>query len=329
MTTQDSAPPRMLSSFALRAADPYLVLLAQRLAAVCVLVTALSLVTEGFATIENILNVLRQTSLLFLIGSGLTLVVLGGGLDLSIAANLTLSACLAAGAIKATGSSAAGLAVAVACGTSIGLANGLLVTRLRIPPFLASYGMLWVVQGLAYTYMGGQVIYGFPAELRFLGTGFLLGIPVPVWIMMVSVVLASVAMSQTAFGREVLFMGGNETAARLSGIPVDRRRLVLYTLSGTAAGLASIVYLGRVNAAEAGIGEPLLLPAVASVLIGGTSLFGGSGGLVGTALGALILTLVVNGLNLLDVSAAWHPFVTGLIVLLAVGLDRLGARRAA
>lgn len=315
------------SSGGFAAADPYLLLVTQRLAVVGLLTALLSLVADGFATVDNMLNILRQASLLFLVASGLTLVVIGGGLDLSIAANLTLSACLAAGATKVTGSSLAGIIVALLCGSLVGAANGLLVTALRVPAFLATYGMLWVAQGLSYTFMGGQVIHGFPSELRFLGTGFFAGIPVPVWISAGAILLGAGLMARTVFGREAAFIGANETAARLSGMAVARRRFVLYTASGAMAGLASIIYLGRVNAADAGIGDALLLPAIAAVLVGGTSLFGGSGGMVGTALGAIILTLVVNGLNLMDVSAAWHPFVTGLIVLIAIGFDSFGGGR--
>ena len=215
---------------------------------------------------------MRQASLLFLIASGLTLVVIGGGLDLSIGANLTLSACLAAATIKTTGQPMAGVAVALVSGTLIGYGNGLLINKLKVPAFLATFGMLWVAQGIAYWFMAGEVIYGFPPSFRFFGSGFLLGVPVPIWIMLAVGVLGVVFMSRTTIGREVYIMGANESAAHLSGIPVGRRRTLLYTLSGLMAGLTALVFLARVNAAEPGIGEPLLLPAVAAVLVGGTSL---------------------------------------------------------
>lgn len=295
----------------------------QRLLLIAVLAAALAFGTEGFATPENILNILRQAALLFIIAAGLTLVIIGGGLDLSIGANLALSACLAAAVAKATGSAAAAIATALACGAMLGLVNGLLVTALRTPAFLVTYGTLWVAQGMTYTFMSGQVIHGFPPALRFLGTGYLLGLPVPVWIMLVITVLGGLALACTTFGRQVYFMGANATAAELSGIPMRPRQVLLYALSGAAAGFAALVYLGRVNAADAGVGDPLLLPAFAAVLVGGTSLFGGAGGMVQTALGAIILTLVINGLNLLNVDAAWHPLVTGTTIILAISVDGL------
>ena len=282
-----------------------------RVATIVVICIVLASISDSFATTDNLLNVLRQASLLFLIASGLTLVVIGGGLDLSIGANLTLSACLAAAAIKTTGQPMAGVAVALVCGAAVGFANGLLINKLKVPAFLATFGMLWVAQGIAYWFMAGQVIYGFPQGFRFFGSGFLMGIPVPIWVMAAVGVCGVFFLSRTTIGREVYVMGANESAAHLSGIPVGRRRTLLYTLSGLMAGLTALVFLARVNAAEPGIGEPLLLPAVAAVLVGGTSLFGGSGSVVGTILGAIILTLIVNALNLLNVSASWPPSRTG------------------
>ncbi len=292
-----------------------------RLGLIAGIVLLMASVSPGFVTADNFLNILRQASLLFLVASGLTLVIIGGGLDLSVGANLTLCACLAAAAIKSTGQPAAGIAVALGCGTLVGLANGVLIDRLKIPAFLATFGMLWVAQGIAYWFMAGQVVYGFSPAFRFFGSGFWLGVPVPIWVMLVVGACGLIFLLRTTIGREVYLMGSNEAAAALSGIPIGKRRLLLYVISGLMAGLSALIYVARLNAAEPGIGEPLLLPAIAAVLVGGTSLFGGSGSLLGTFLGAVILTLIVNALNLLNVSASWHPFVTGAIVLAAVLAD--------
>ncbi|WP_245326843.1 ABC transporter permease [Bradyrhizobium sacchari] len=301
-----------------------------RLGLIACIAVLLSSLSPTFATTDNLLNILRQASLLFLVASGLTLVIIAGGLDLSIGANLTLCACLSAAAIKATSQPTAGIAVALGCGVLVGLTNGVLINRVKIPPFLATFGMLWVAQGIAYWFMAGQVVYGFSPAFRFFGSGFWLGVPVPIWVMLVTGACGVIFLSRTTIGREVYLMGANEAAAVLSGIPVARRRTLLYMVSGLMAGLAALIYVARLNAAEPGIGEPLLLPAIAAVLVGGTSLFGGSGGLFRTLLGATILTLIVNALNLLNVSATWHPFVTGAIVVLAVLADAAvnrGARR--
>jgi ribose transport system permease protein len=299
-----------------------------RLLAVLILGVLLSLASDAFLSWGNVLNVLRQASLLFLIASGLTLVIITAGLDLSIGANLGLSAGLAAFAIKTTGEPLLGMAVALGCGAAIGLGNGLLVAVLRVPPFIATYGMLWVVQGLTSYFMAGQAIYGFPPGFRALGSGYLLGVPVPIYLMFAFLGAGALLAHRTTFGFDVYAIGANAEAARLSGVPVRRRLISVYAISGAMAGLAAIVYLARVNSAEAGIGEPLLLPAIAAALIGGTSLFGGEGSLFGTMIGAIILTLVINGMNLLTIDANWQPFVTGAVVLVAVLIDTLMRRRS-
>jgi ribose transport system permease protein len=295
--------------------------LTYRLIGVLLLGTALALSTDAFLTVGNLLNVLRQASLIFLLASGLTLVILSAGLDLSIGANLGLSACLAAAAIKATGSISVGIVAGLACGMTIGIVNGLLITRLHLPPFIATYGMLWMLYGINYWAMAGNTIYGFPVAFREIGSGYLLGVPIPVLLMAVCLIVGSAFTRYTTWGHELYAIGANAEVARLSGIPVRARLMMVYTLSGAMSGLAGVVYLARLNSAEAGIGEPLLLPAIAAVLIGGTSLFGGVGSLTGALIGAVILTLVLNGMNLLTISGHWQPLITGVILLLAAGID--------
>ncbi|MCZ0737704.1 ABC transporter permease [Phreatobacter sp. AB_2022a] len=301
--------------------------IALRLAAVAALCVALALATPNFLTETNILNVLRQAALLFLVGSGLTLVLIGGGIDLSVGANLGLSACLAALTLKATDSLVLTLLVGLATGTVIGLANGLAVAVMRIPPFIATYGMLWVLLGITYRVMAGESVHGFPPRFRFLGSGHFLGIPVPAYLMFVFLAVGGLFLARTRWGQEVYAMGANPEAARLSGIPVRSRQILTYTLSGAMAGLAALVFLARVNSAEGDIGEAMTLPAITAVLIGGTSLFGGVGTVTGTFIGALILTLVINGMNLLSVHSNWQPLVAGVIVILAVLVDSLTNRR--
>ena len=305
-----------------------LVALGYRLLVVLLLCASLAFLSEAFLTVSNLLNVLRQASLTFLIASGLTVVILTAGLDLSVGANVGLSACLAATVMKATGSIALGVGAGLTCGGLIGVMNGLMVTLLRLPPFIATYGMLWMVHGFTYWYMAGQTIYDFPPAFRALGSGYLLAVPVPVYLMAACLAAGGVFTRYTTYGHEVYAIGANTEVARLSGIPVRLRLNLVYTLSGAMAGLAAMVYLARLNSAEADIGEPLMLPAIAAVLIGGTSLFGGVGSLSGTLVGALTLTLVLNGMNLLTISANWQPLVTGVIVVLAVWIDRVTRQRA-
>ena len=303
--------------------------LAYRLVAVSLIGVGLALTTDVFLTSANLLNVLRQASLTFLIASGLTLTILTAGLDLSVGANVGLSACVAATVMKATDSVALGVLAGVGFGALVGVLNGLMVTLLRLPPFIATYGMLWTLNGVTYWFMGGDTIHGFSPGFRALGSGYWLGVPVPIYVMAAFLVAGGILTRYTTLGHEVYAIGANREAARLSGVPVRARLNLVYIVSGAMAGLAAIVYLARLNSAEADIGEPLTLPAIAAVLIGGTSLFGGSGSLTGTLVGALTLTLVVNGMNLLAVDANWQPLVTGVIVLLAVWIDVMTRQRSA
>src|SRR4051794_4655757 len=298
-----------------------------RVAGAGLIFIGLSLAAENFLSVNNLLNVLRQASLLFFLSSGLTLVVLTAGLDLSVGANVGLSACLSAAAIKATGSPALGVLVGFAVGLLVGVGNGLLVTALRIPPFIATYGMLWILSGLAYFYMGGDTIHGFPPGFRQIGSGYFLGIPIPVYLMVFFLAVGVLFAQRTTYGQQIYAIGANPVAASLSGIPVQRRLLLVYAVSGAMAGLASLIFLARANSASADLGEFLTLQAIAAVLIGGTSLFGGVGTVFGTFVGGLVLTLVVNGMNLLAVHANWQPLVTGFIVLLAVWLDMRTRKR--
>lgn len=298
-----------------------------RLSAALLLCLALSLVTDSFFNLNNLLNVLRQASLLFFLASGLTLVVLTGGLDLSIGANVGLSACLAATVIKMTGSSLLGALVGLGVGSVIGITNGLMVSQLRIPSFIATYGMLWVLDGVTYYYMAGETIHGFPPALREIGNGRLAGVPIPVFLTLAFLAIGTVFAQRTVWGQQIYAIGANAVAARLSGVPVHRRLILVYAVSGAMAGIASIVFLARLNSVEGDVGETMTLPAIAAVLIGGTSLFGGVGTVFGTFIGALILTLVLNGMNLLAVNASWQPLVTGLIIILAVFIDVRGRKR--
>jgi ribose transport system permease protein len=298
-----------------------------RLGALGLLCALLAVASDAFLTTGNLLNVLRQASLLFLLASGLTLVILTGGLDLSVGANVAMSACLAATVMKATGSTLLGVGAGLGCGMLIGLANGVLVAALRIPPFIATYGMLWVLHGLTYWFMAGETIHGFSPAFRAIGSGYFWGVPIPVFLMLAFLFAGMVVSQKTTFGQEIYAIGANPVAARLSGVPVKRRLVLVYMVSGAMAGLASLVFLARLNSAEGDIGEALTLPAIAAVLIGGTSLFGGVGRVSGTLIGAIILTLVLNGMNLLTISANWQPLLTGVIVVLAVFLDTVSRRR--
>jgi ribose transport system permease protein len=297
-----------------------------RLIALALLVVALSILSPYFLTWANAINVLRQASLQFIMSAGLTIVMLTAGIDLSIGAVLGLSACIAASLISG-GSIVLGIAAALGAGLACGLVNGVLVTVGRIPPFIATYGMLWIAFGLGYVFMKGEVIYGLPEGFRLIGAGFVWGIPVPVILAAALLVALHVLLYKTVLGRAIYAIGGNPDAARLSGMPVTRRLITVYGLSGLLSGLAALIVIARLNAADSSVGEDLLLPAIAAVCLGGTSLFGGVGGIMGTAVGSIILALILNGMNLLGVQTFWQNGVMGTIILLAVLVDQLGGTR--
>ncbi len=318
MTTQAAAagwwPQRLVAErfFVLTSRSAGMVLL-------CVLLAALS---PHFLTWQNLINVLRQGSLQFLLSAGLTLCILTAGIDLSVGAVLGLSACLAA-ALIAGGHLWWGMLAALAVGTACGLVNGVMVAYVRLPAFIATYGMLWIAHGLAYVFMKGEVIHGFPRAFRFIGAGYVGPIPTPILVMLLALAVLHGMLHYTPLGRAIYAIGGNPRAARLSGMPVQRHLMTVYALSGLVAAFAGLVVIARVNAADSGTGEDLLLPSLAAVCLGGTSLFGGYGGIAGTAIGSVILALVVNGMNLLGVKTFWQAFVMGAIVLLSVLVDQI------
>ena len=297
-----------------------------RLATIVLLLVVLSIVSPAFLSVQNLVNIVRQASLLFLLASGLTIVILTAGIDLSIGSVLALSGSVAANFIQ-QGWVWAGSLIGLVIGTGCGLLNGLMVALVGLPPFIATYGMLWIAAGFAQVFMQGEIISGFPASFRFLGAGHVAGIPVPILVMVVVLVVCLFTLRRTSMGRYIYVIGANREAARLSGINIRRNLVLVYALSGLISAFAGLVYVSRINAVESTIGEPLLLPAIAAVCIGGTSLFGGEGGIGGTMVGALIMTLVTNGMNLLNVSPYWQSFVMGAIVVLSVAIDQFGSAK--
>jgi ribose transport system permease protein len=293
-----------------------------RILALTLIIVTLSILSPYFLTWSNFINVLRQAAPLFLLSAGLTLVVLTGGIDLSVGSVLGLAACLSASLIVA-GHPVLGILAALGAGLACGIINGALVAYANIPSFIVTYGMLWIANGLAYVFMQGEVIYGMPAGFRYIGAGFIGPIPVPVMIMLGVFCALHFLLHRTPLGRGIYAIGGNPGAARLSGMPVKRRLVFVYALSGVMASFAALVAVARTNAADVSLGEEQLLPAIAAVCLGGTSLFGGVGGIAGTAVGALILALVLNGMNLLGLNTFWQAGVMGLIILISVFADQI------
>jgi ribose transport system permease protein len=288
------------------------------LLALCV---ALSVLNENFFTLKNIISVLRQSTILLVVAIGMNLVILTAGIDLSVGGVMALVGCLTARLIVGGTAIVPAIACGLAVGALFGLANGALVRVFRLPPFVATYGMMWIANGLAMILMQGKIIFGLPDPFLWLGSGYLSIIPIPVIIAAIVAVAFHFYLVKTISGEEIYALGANREAARYSGINTTKTLLLVYSLSGLTAAIAGIMMTARLDAAQEGMGEPFMLQAIAAVVMGGSSLMGGEGGIPGTVIGALILTLVVNGLNLMGVSSMVHPLVTGGVIVTAVFFD--------
>lgn len=306
------------------------------LVALALMVLVLSLLSDRFLTPENGWNILRQISVNLCLSIGMTLVILSGGIDLSVGAILGLAGAIAAGLLKnglaipgtewllqftTSGAILAGILV----GAAAGWANGAAITRFRLPPFVATLGMLSIARGLTMLWTGGFPITGLGDSFGRLGTGALLGMPLPVWIMLALTAVFVVVTQRTRFGRHLYAVGGNERAARLTGLNVGRIKLAVYTLAGALAGVAGLIVTARLDSAQPNAGLGYELDSIAAVVIGGTSLSGGRGSVAGTVLGCLIIGVLNNGLFLLNVSPFWQQVIKGLVILLAVALDKVNS----
>jgi ribose transport system permease protein len=283
-----------------------------------------------FLTIGNILNILLATSTIGILAIGATFVICSGGIDLSLGSVMGLSG-VAGASLAVNWSAPASLAI-VAClvaGTLAGLVNGILITRALMPPFIVTLGMLGVARGLALVIANGRVFYGLPDRMTYIGQGRPFGLPMPVIILLVTALVCHCILAYSRFGRHTLAMGDNEGATRAAGINVDRQRLILYSLSGGLAGLAGLVFAARINSGDPTAGNSYELTAITAAIIGGTNLFGGRGSILGTIIGALIMGVLQNGLNLLAVQAYYQQMAIGGVLILAVFLDQYQARKAA
>ncbi len=287
----------------------------------------LSLLTPHFLTVTNLLNVAQQTAINAVIAAGMTLVIITAGIDLSVGSILAFAG-VVLGSLLARGQPAwvavtAGLAVGAACG----LTNGLLIAFVRLPPFITTLGMMSVARGVALLYTDGRPISGFGPGFRVLATGEWLQVPLPVFVMLAVYAAAHFVLKRTKLGRYAYAIGGNEQAARLSGVHVGFYKTAVYTLSGTLSGLAAVMLTARLNSAQPIAGQMYELDAIAATVIGGTSLLGGEGTMLGTLIGALIMGVLRNGLTLLDVSSYVQQTVIGLVIIGAVSLDLALKRR--
>lgn len=288
------------------------------------LIIILAIVSPSFFTLNNIFNVLRQVSINALIAFGMTFVILTGGIDLSVGSILALASALTAGLLAGGMDPLLAILIGLLAGAAMGALNGLIITKGKVAPFIATLATMTIFRGLTLVYTDGRPITGLSNSTLFelLGKGYLGWIPVPViWMLAVYFILYFI-LKKTVFGRRVYAIGGNEEAAILSGIRADRVKLWVYTITGTLSALGGIILASRLNSAQPTAGVTYELDAIAAVVLGGTSLSGGRGWIFGTLIGALIIGVLNNGLNLMNVSSFYQQVVKGGVILLAVLLDR-------
>jgi ribose transport system permease protein len=310
----------------------------QALLALAVMVVALSIANDNFATPDNAANVARQISVNLCLSIGMTMIIIAGGIDLSVGSVMALSAAVAAsvltrGVVTERLQSVilftplGAVAIGVLVGAMLGTVNGLVITRFRLPPFVATLGMLSIARGLTRLWTGGFPITNLGPEFGYLGVGRPLG-PMPAWIAATLALIFALVMRLTPFGRHLYAVGGSERAAALSGLNVRRIKTTVYMLGGALAGVAGLLNAARLNAAEPNAGISYELDSIAAVVIGGTSLSGGRGSILGTVLGCLIIGLLNNGLVLLGVSSDWRDVVKGAVIIAAVAIDRAGRKES-
>lgn len=295
------------------------------LIALLFLVVVVSFLNPNFFTVDNLLNILRQTSVNAIIAVGMTLVILTAGIDLSVGSVLALCGAFAATLVAMEVPVLVAVPTALLAGAALGAISGIIIAKGKVQAFIATLVTMTLLRGVTMVYTDGRPIStGFTDTadtFAWFGTGYALGIPVPVWLMVVVFAGAWYLLNHTSFGRYVYAVGGNESATRLSGINVDRVKIGVYAICGLLAALAGIIVTSRLSSAQPTAGMGYELDAIAAVVLGGTSLMGGKGRIMGTLIGALIIGFLNNALNLLDVSSYYQMIAKAVVILLAVLVD--------
>lgn len=289
-----------------------------------------SIASPFFLTTDNLLNISLQTSITAIIAAGMTFVILTAGIDLSVGAVVAFTGVVATSLLKVVLPAPLLFPLALLAGLAIGAISGLtagfFITTLKITPFIVTLALMTIWRGASFMYTDGRPIWGLPESFSVLGSGRILEIPIPTLIMLCVYVVSYIVLSKTRFGRYVYAVGGNREAARLSGINVDAVTRNVYMLSGTLAALSGFLLASRMNSGQPNAGLMYELDVIAAVVVGGTSLFGGRGSIIGTFVGAMLIGVLRNGLNLMNVSSYLQMILLGVVILLAVLMDRLRTR---
>lgn len=288
------------------------------------IVVIITILNPSFMTTSNILNVLRQVSISALIAFGMTFIILTGGIDLSVGSTLALTGAIAATLLASGMDPILTMCIALLLGAILGAVNGIIIAKGKVAPFIATLATMTIYRGLTLVYTEGRPVSGLGDSVSFqmLGKGYFFGIPVPVVTTAIAFAVLYFILHKTTFGRRVYAVGGNEDASRLSGINVDRIKIAVYSLTGMLAALSALILTSRLNSAQPTAGTSYELDAIAAVVLGGTSLTGGKGWIFGTLVGALIIGVLNNGLNLIGVSSFFQQVVKGAVILFAVLIDR-------
>ena len=292
-------------------------------AALVVLAIIFTAINPRFIYINNLINVIRQAAVYIILVVGMTFVITGAGIDLSIGSMIAVCTCIAGSLLQDFGLPLFPvILITLALGAFIGLINGLLVTRFFLPPFIATLGMMVTLRGIALLHSSGRIYHAFPAPLLYMGRGMIFGVfPAPIAIAFAIVFIGYILFKWTTFGQYCIAIGGNKEGARLAGINTYRYETLNYVLMGFLTAFSGIVLMGRIDSTQAIIGSNMEIHTIAAVIIGGTNLFGGRGTISGSVIGAVILAIIANGLILAGVSFFWQQVVTGLIIILAVALS--------
>jgi ribose/xylose/arabinose/galactoside ABC-type transport system permease subunit len=281
-----------------------------------------TLLSREFLSLNNFTNVARQASLVGIVAVGMTFVMITAGIDLSVGSLTALGGILAAGVMTQVNNPVLGVGIALGTGVASGVFAGLMITRFRVPPFIVTLAMLQMWSALTLLFNNGGPIPIYNAGFEWFGVGYIGPVPVPVVLMALVYIVGSIVLTSTKFGRRTYAVGANRAAAEYAGIAVDRQIRFVYIISGFLCGVGAVLIAGRLGTATPLAGQGLELDVIAATVIGGTSLFGGEGTLVGTLAGVLIIAFLRNGLTLIAVSQFWQQLVIGLVILLAVTVDR-------
>lgn len=294
------------------------------LLALIVLIVVVTAINPSFISPNNLLNLLRQVAANGFIAFGMTFVILTGGIDLSVGSTLALSSALTAGLLSNGVNALVAVVVGVISGGFLGALNGVLISKGKMAPFIATLATMTIYRGTTLVYTNGNPITGIGDSFffSFIGRGYLFGIPFPVVLMFVVFILLFLLLHKTSFGRKTYAIGGNEKAAYIAGVKIDKIKILIYTISGVMASISGMIITSRLNSAQPTAGQSYEMDAIASVVLGGTSLSGGRGRIFGTLVGALIIGTLNNGLNLLGVSSFYQQIVKGIVIVIAVLLDR-------